>query len=69
MNHLWEVETFEDIVDICKARKDIDEFFNSLYTQLTGKNRPNKQLETQLLVTIKSAKNTLMTVSFTEGTI
>lgn len=67
MDNLWSVETWEDIIGMSQELAKTDPFFQSLYNSLTGDNTPDENTQTQLLVTIKSAKNQLTTIQFEEA--
>lgn len=67
MDNLWSVETWEDIIGMSQELAKTDPFFQSLYNSLTGDNTPDENTQTQLLVTIKSAKNHITTIQFEEA--
>ena len=57
MESLWDIDTYQDIVDRCAEFGNTDEFFAALYDMLTSKEYPlDDNTKTQLEVTIKSAK-------------
>ena len=64
---VWNKETWEDIIGMSQELAKTDPFFQSLYNSLTGDNTPDENTQTQLLVTIKSAKNQLTTIQFEEA--
>lgn len=67
MDNLWSVETWDDIIDRSLELAKTDPFFQSLYNSITGENTPDENTQTQLLVTIKSAKNQLTTIQFEDA--
>lgn len=66
MENLWDIDTWEDLISKCEQKKKLDPFFNSLLQYLTGNNAPDENTETQILTTIKSAKNEFSTIQFKE---
>lgn len=63
LENLWNVESYLDIVDECYNLGKTDPFFMTLYNKLTSKDDPIDEVtKTQLLNTVKSAKNSLVAI-------
>ena len=63
LENLWNVESYLDIVDECYNLGKTDPFFMTLYNKLTSKDDPIDEVtKTQLLNTVKSAKNSLIAI-------
>ena len=67
MENLWDVERWEDLESRCLRLGNADPFFKSLYNYLSGDNKPDENTCTQILTTIKSAKNEMTTIEFKEA--
>lgn len=68
MESLWDIDTYQDIVDRCAELGNTDEFFAALYDMLTSKEYPlDDNTKTQLEVTIKSAKVQMNTLKVGHG--
>lgn len=68
MESLWDIDTYQDIVDRCAEFGNTDEFFAALYDMLTSKEYPlDDNTKTQLEVTIKSAKVQMNTLKVVHG--
>lgn len=64
MEHLWDIDTYDDIITECKRLSEADPIFYSMLQMLTSKENPITDNEKrQLEVTIKSAKLQLTTIS------
>lgn len=63
MEELWDVDTYEDIVDRSRVLGNTVPFFKTLYEQLVSVENPlSSNTQTQLLTTIKSSKNSMTTL-------
>lgn len=67
MENLWDVERWEDLENRCNRLGEADPFFKALYNYLSGDNKPDENTCTQILTTIKSAKNEMTTIEFSEA--
>lgn len=67
MENLWDVERWEDLESRCLRKGNADPFFRSLYNYISGSNKPDENTCTQILTTIKSAKNEMTTIEFKEA--
>ena len=67
MENLWDIERWEDLESRCLRLGNADPFFKSLYNYLSGANKPDENTCTQILTTIKSAKNEMTTIEFKEA--
>ena len=62
LENLWDVDSYADLIDTCLSLS-ADPFFRTLYDKLTSTVEPvDEQQATQILNTIKSAKNQLLTI-------
>lgn len=60
LENLWNVESYLDLVDKCYNLGKVDPFFMTVYNKLTSKDDPIDEVtQTQILNTVKSAKNSL----------
>jgi hypothetical protein len=64
MENLWDIERWEDLENRCARLGKADPFFISLLNYISGANKPDENTCTQILTTIKSAKNEMTTVQF-----
>jgi hypothetical protein len=64
LSRLWDVETWDDILRRSREYAKADPFFGAFLQYITGNNAPDSNTETQILTTIKSAKNELITAEF-----
>lgn len=63
LENLWNVESYLDLVDKCYNLGKVDPFFMTVYNKLTSKDDPIDEVtQTQILNTVKSAKNSLITI-------
>lgn len=63
LENLWNVESYLDLVDKCYNLGKVDPFFMTVYNKLTSKDDPiDKVTQTQILNTVKSAKNSLTAI-------
>lgn len=63
LENLWNVESYLDLVDKCYNLGKVDPFFMTVYTKLTSKDDPIDEVtQTQILNTVKSAKNSLTAI-------
>lgn len=63
LENLWNVESYLDLVDKCYNLGKVDPFFMTVYNKLTSKDDPIDEVtQTQILNTVKSAKNSLTAV-------
>ena len=63
LQNLWNVESYLDLVDKCYNLGKVDPFFMTVYNKLTSKDDPiDEATQTQILNTVKSAKNSLITI-------
>lgn len=63
LENLWNVESYLDLVDKCYNLGKVDPFFMTVYNKLTSKNDPIDEVtQTQILNTVKSAKNSLTAI-------
>lgn len=63
MENLWDIDTFDEIVERCDRLSKVDPFFYALKERLTDEQNPLTQWEkTQLEVAIKSSKNSMTTI-------
>lgn len=63
LENLWNVESYLDLVDKCYNLGKVDPFFMTVYNKLTSKDDPiNEVTQTQILNTVKSAKNSLTAI-------
>lgn len=63
LENLWNVESYLDLVDKCYNLGKVDPFFMTVYNKLTSKDDPIDEVtQTQILNTVKSAKNSLTTI-------
>lgn len=67
MENLWDIERWEDLESRCLRLGNADPFFRSLYDYISGDNKPDENTCTQILTTIKSAKNEMTTIEFSEA--
>lgn len=67
MENLWDIERWEDLEPRCLRLGNADPFFKSLYNYISGSNKPDENTCTQILTTIKSAKNEMATIEFEEA--
>lgn len=67
MENLWDIEKWEDLESRCLRLGKADPFFLSLYNYISGSNKPDENTCTQILTTIKSAKNEMTTIQFEEA--
>lgn len=67
MENLWDIERWEDLENRCLRLGNADPFFKSLYNYLSGDNKPDENTCTQILTTIKSAKNEMLTLQFEDA--
>lgn len=67
MENLWDIEKWEDLESRCLRFGKADPFFLSLYNYISGSNKPDENTCTQILTTIKSAKNEMTTIQFEEA--
>lgn len=63
LENLWNVESYLDLVDKCYNLGKVDPFFMTVYNKLTSKDDPIDEVtQTQILNTVKSAKNSLTVI-------
>lgn len=63
LENLWNVESYLDLVDKCYNLGKVDPFFMTVYNKLTSKDDPIDEVtQTQILNTVKSAKNSLTAI-------
>lgn len=63
LENLWNVESYLDLVDKCYNLGKVDPFFMTVYIKLTSKVDPIDEVtQTQILNTVKSAKNSLTAI-------
>ena len=63
LENLWNVESYLDLVDKCYNLGKVDPFFITVYNKLTSKDDPIDEVtQTQILNTVKSAKNSLTAI-------
>lgn len=63
LENLWNVESYLDLVDKCYNLGKVDPFFMTVYNKLTSKDDPIDEItQTQILNTVKSAKNSLTAI-------
>lgn len=63
LENLWNVESYLDLVDKCYNLGKVDPFFMTVYNKLTSKDAPIDEVtQTQILNTVKSAKNSLTAI-------
>lgn len=63
LENLWNVESYLDLVDKCYNLGKVDSFFMTVYNKLTSKDDPIDEVtQTQILNTVKSAKNSLTAI-------
>lgn len=63
LENLWNVESYLDLVDKCYNLGKVDPFFMTVYNKLTSKDDPIGEVtQTQILNTVKSAKNSLTAI-------
>lgn len=63
LENLWNVESYLDLVDECYNLGKVDPFFMTVYNKLTSKDDPIDEVtQTQILNTVKSAKNSLIAI-------
>ena len=63
MENLWDIDTFDEIVERCDRLSAVDPFFYALKERLTDPDNQLTQWEkTQLEVAIKSSKNSMTTI-------
>ena len=63
LENLWNVESYLDLVDKCYNLGKVDPFFMTVYNKLTSKDDPIDEVtQTQILNTVKSAKNSLTSI-------
>lgn len=63
LENLWNVESYLDLVDKCYNLGKVDPFFMTVYNKLTSKDNPIDEVtQTQILNTVKSAKNSLTAI-------
>ena len=63
LENLWNVESYLDLVDKCYNLGKADPFFMTVYNKLTSKDDPIDEVtQTQILNTVKSAKNSLTAI-------
>lgn len=63
LENLWNVESYLDLVDKCYNIGKVDPFFMTVYNKLTSKDDPIDEVtQTQILNTVKSAKNSLTAI-------
>lgn len=63
LENLWNVESYLDLVDKCYNLGKVDPFFMTVYNKLTSKDDPiDEATQTQILNTVKSAKNSLTAI-------
>lgn len=63
LENLWKVESYLDLVDKCYNLGKVDPFFMTVYNKLTSKDDPIDEVtQTQILNTVKSAKNSLTAI-------
>lgn len=63
LENLWNVESYLDLVDKCYNLGKVDPFFMTVYNKLTSKVDPIDEVtQTQILNTVKSAKNSLTAI-------
>lgn len=63
LENLWNVESYLDLVDRCYNLGKVDPFFMTVYNKLTSKDDPIDEVtQTQILNTVKSAKNSLTAI-------
>ena len=63
LENLWNVESYLDLVDKCYNLGKVDPFFMTVYNKLTSKDDPIDDVtQTQILNTVKSAKNSLTAI-------
>ena len=67
MENLWDIERWEDLESRCLRLGNSDPFFRSLYNYLSRDNKPDENTCTQILTTIKSAKNEMTTIQFEDA--
>lgn len=67
MENLWDIERWEDLENRCSRLGEADPFFKALYNYLSGDNKPDENTCTQILTTVKSAKNEMTTIEFSEA--
>ena len=67
MENLWDIERWEDLENRCARLGKADPFFISLLNYISGANKPDENTCTQILTTIKSAKNEMTTVQFQDA--
>lgn len=67
MENLWDIERWEDLESRCARLGKMDPFFVSLLNHISGVNKPDENTCTQILTTIKSAKNEMTTIEFKEA--
>lgn len=63
LENLWNVESYLDLVDKCYNLGKVDPLFMTVYNKLTSKDDPIDEVtQTQILNTVKSAKNSLTAI-------
>lgn len=63
LENMWNVESYLDLVDKCYNLGKVDPFFMTVYNKLTSKDDPIDEVtQTQILNTVKSAKNSLTAI-------
>lgn len=63
LENLWNVESYLDLVDKCYNLGKVNPFFMTVYNKLTSKDDPIDEVtQTQILNTVKSAKNSLTAI-------
>lgn len=63
LENLWNVESYLDLVDKCYNLGKVDPFFMTVYNKLISKDDPIDEVtQTQILNTVKSAKNSLTAI-------
>lgn len=67
MENLWEIDSFNEMVETCDRLSKVDPFFYALKQRLTDEDNPLSEWEkTQLEVAIKSSKNSMTTIKIHE---
>lgn len=70
LDNLWNVDSYIDLVDKCYLLGKTDPFFQSLYNKLTSTIDPLDEVtKTQILNTVKSAKNSLTALVVKKNTL
>ena len=63
LDNLWNIDSYDDLLDKTQKLAKMKPFFAQLYNRFSDPDI-GEQTQTQLLLTIKSAKNTFNTISF-----